>query len=79
MAVELDGLARSGELGRLAVEHGPTLAPGLAALLTARLQVCRTCSDGKICPQHAVRRADSKGSGVRFRAGMASRMTLQHE
>jgi hypothetical protein len=42
VAADLDGLARSGELGRLAVEHGPTLAAGLAALLTARLQVSGT-------------------------------------
>ena len=39
VAAELDGLVRSGELGRLAAEHGPALAAGLAALLTVKLQV----------------------------------------
>ena len=39
VASELDGLVRSGDLGRLAAEHRPALAAGLAALLTAKLQV----------------------------------------
>ena len=39
VAEEMDSLVRSGELGRVATEHGPALASGLAALLTAKLQV----------------------------------------
>ncbi len=39
VAADLDSLVRSGELGRLATEHGPALAAGLAALLTVKLQV----------------------------------------
>ena len=39
VAAELDSLVHSGELGRLAAEHGPALAAGLTALLTVKLQV----------------------------------------
>ena len=59
MAANLDGLARSGELGRLAVEHGPALAAGLAVLVTAKLQVSRNgCTGGVSSQQRAELAAD---------------------